>query len=579
MDVDASTTPGVREDAAPDTTNLPADHLPKFLAEAKRTYGNSRPPFVNLLSGKVPEGYKRSVFIAKNGQRPLLAIRADLVAKHWGSHAIDGIYWTLDLNGERFIVQSFPNKGCVSGAKWIYCRWTGMGEEFEDLPVAFSCINGQYPNRLGPRTKSTPVTHQSAAKKIALISATGDDLRHNDSQNVTPLLEDHPVEYLDEAKALYMGSKPPFVVLKTRNPRRRVLLTMEDGQSDATSPEAEVVYRQWDPVNDYPTLDLGGKRFIVWGNPGGHSGGYQYHLWLGSKIGRIQKVIAYGGRQADAGKTATSLAEHLCEVDQDPGSPPTSDEEEDQDLQAGATENQQYFYDDFKKAFNPTAIPSSLPSKFTTRPSMVSSEPSARKERPRQRHWTTKRARSPTPPAQFGPRKGKAPAHVPKRTARQAGYVSNDSSDLSSPPYETPAPTPSINDHPAPASEAQTPQTQVPTSSLPTLALHKQTHTTLRATRDSNIIGFVPLRLLTCMTMSTLFSSVIAASGHREHEEPIKCLMAIFDWKDETDVYKTIYIERGTEGSFEIFLEIVDEAPCWKDEGGKCGIAVEVVRA
>lgn len=81
------------------------------------------------------------------------------------------------------------------------------------------------------------------------------------------------------------------------------------------------------------------------------------------------------------------------------------------------------------------------------------------------------------------------------------------------------------------------------------------------------------------MTMSALFSSVIAASGHRERDEPITLLMAVFDWKDETDVYKTIYIEKGTSGSFEIFLEIIDEAPCWKDEGGKCGVAIEVVRA
>lgn len=80
------------------------------------------------------------------------------------------------------------------------------------------------------------------------------------------------------------------------------------------------------------------------------------------------------------------------------------------------------------------------------------------------------------------------------------------------------------------------------------------------------------------MTMSALFSGVIAASGYREDGEPIKCLMAVFDWKDETDLYKTIYVEKGTEGSFEIFLEIIDEAACWKDEGGKCGIAVEVVR-
>ena len=575
MDVDASAAPGVGQDAALDTTTLPADHVPKFFAEAKRVYGNSRAPFVNLLTGKVSEGYKRPIFVAKNGQRPLLPIRSDLVARKWGPLAGDGIYWTLDLNGERFIVQSFPNKGCVSGAKWVYCRWTGQGEEFEELPVAFSCINGEYSNALGPRTESTAANYQPTAEKSTLTGATADNLRHNHPppRKITPLPEDHPVEYLGEAKALYAASKPPFAILKTRKSRRPVLLAMEDGQFVATSTEAEVVYRQWDSNNDYPTLDLGGKRFIVCGNAGGYPGGYQYHLWLGSKRGRIQKVVAYSGRQTEARNIAPSLTEHLPEVDEDPGSSSSFDEDENQELQAGTTEDQQYLYDDFRKAFDLTAIPSSTPTKFSVPQSMVSSEPSAQKERPRRKSKPTKRARS--PPAQFGSRKGKAPTHGSMRISGRARYASDDSSGLSSPPYDTPAPTPSIKGRPAPNSE---PKPQVPTS-LPTLTLYKQTHTTLRATRDSNVIGFVPLRLLSCMTMSTLFSNIIAASGHSEHEEPIKCLMAVFDWKDETDVYKTIYIDKGTEGSFEIFLETIDEAPCWKDEGGKCGVAIEVVRA
>lgn len=43
-------------------------------------------------------------------------------------------------------------------------------------------------------------------------------------------------------------------------------------------------------------------------------------------------------------------------------------------------------------------------------------------------------------------------------------------------------------------------------------------------------------------------------------EEPIKYLMAVFDWKDDNDTYKTICIDKVTEGSYEIFMEIIDEA-------------------
>ena len=586
MDANASAAQGVGQDAALDITNLPADHAPKFLAEAKRIFGDSRPPFVTS-PGTNTEGSKRPVFIAKHGQRPVLPIRTDLVAKHWGRLALDGIYWTLDLDGERFIVTSFPNNGCVSGAKWVYCGWTGVGEEFENLPLAFSCINGEYTRVLGPGTESTAIAHRSTAKKNTLTSVTTHSLCRSLSSNVKPLLEDQPVEYLDEAKALYAGSRPPFVTRKTKKPRRRVFLAAQDGQFSGSSTEAEVVYRTWNSADDYPTLDLNGKRFIVMGNAGGcpGGGGYQYHLWLGAKAGRVKKVVAYSSyayssQDVDARRIVSDLTEHLPEVDEDPISSSSSGHEEDQGPQAEAAEVEQYSYDNFKKAFDLTAILPSTPSKFNTRRSIIPSEPSAREERHQRQRQPTKRLRSLTPPGQFGSRKGKATAHALKRASHGTRHHSKDSSALSSPPYETPALTPSTSGHPAsaPTSETPNPQTQPP-ASLPTLTLYKQTHTTLRATRDSNVIGFVPLRLLTCMTMSTLFGSVVAASGHRQGGEPIKCLMAIFDWKDETDIYKAIYIDKGTEGSFEIFLEIIDEAPCWKDEGGKCGVAVEVVRA
>lgn len=584
MDVSKITAPAVGQEPAVDITKLPADHRPKFLVEARRIFEHTKPPFVTT-PGHATDGSTRSVFVTKNGQKPLLPIRTDLVAKHWGRLAHDGLYWTLDLNGERLIVTSFPNKGSVKGAKWVYCSWSGVGEDFEDLPLAFTCINGEYTSSLGPRTDTTAETHQPTASEITLTSATADGPRNDHPQNVTSLPEDHPVEYLDEAKALYPHSKPPFTILKTKKSRRRVFLAMQDGHYSTSSAKAEVVYRKWDSVNDYATLDLDGKRFIVSGNAGGHPGGYQYHLWLGSKVGRTKKVVAYSGRYAGVRKAVSGLTERLSDVDEDQNSSSSSsDDGRDQRPRAGPTAHQNYCYDAFIKAFDPTAIPLSTPSKFYTPQSIVPSETSARKERPCKTLKYAKRARSTTPPAHFGSKKGRSPARAPKRTSGRSRLASDDnSSDLSSLPYETPTPTPSVKDGPTPSSGSQEPQTQDPQvqapASLPTLTLYKQTHTTLRATRDSNVIGFVPLRLLACMTMSTLFGSVVAASGHREYETPVKCLMAIFDWKEETDVYKTIYIDRGTEGSFEIFLEIIDEAPCWKDEGGRCGVAVEIVRA
>ena len=573
MDVDAQ---GVAQDPAPDTTPLPAGHTPKFLPEAKSIYKDDRPPFVTNGSGTT-EGSEREVFVAVNGQRPVLPIRAKLVAKRWGPLAQDGIYWTLDLNGERFIVQSFPNKGCVSGAKWVYCCWTGVGEEFEEVPLAFTCINREYPRAKALKMGSAvPAAKRATTKNDSSNSTRANDLHHAHIPPLTPLDEDHPVEHLKEAQGLYTNSRPPFVVRRTKQPRRRVLLAAEDGRFSATSTEAEVVYRAWNSQDDYATLDLDGKRFIAMGNAGGPPGGYQYHLWLGPKAGRVKKVVAYCNSYAAPSNLPSGLIEHRSETEEDLSS--SCESEEDHESEVSTSGSWEYHYDNFIKAFDVTATPPAAPSKFLVRRGTSSSGPSARKEGTDGKSKSTKRARSPTPPAPFVSGKGKIPANGAKLAPFRIGQASNDSSDLSDAPYETPARTPSTNDRPAPTSETPNVQGEAP-ASLPTLTPYKQTHTTLRATRDSNIIGFVPLRLLSCMTMSTLFSSVIAASGHRECEEPIKCLMAVFDWKDDSDVYKTIYIDKGTQGSFEIFLEIIDEAPCWKEKGGKCGIAVEIVRA
>ncbi|KAL9075393.1 MAG: hypothetical protein Q9161_001770 [Pseudevernia consocians] len=504
MDVNASVALGVGQDPALAITNLAADHDPKLLVEAKRIYKDSKPPFL-ADSGNCVAGAKTPVFIAKNGQRPKVPIRSDLIARQWGPRHVDGIYWTLDLNGERFIVQAFRNLGRISGAEWVYCQWTAVGAKFEGLPLAFSCTNGEYTNVLSPENESTTVFHQSTAKGTTLTNAKANSLDHDPSRNFTPLVEDHPVEGLDRAKALYMDSRPLFVIRKTRNPRRRVLLAVQNGRFSAISTEAEVVYRAWDSLTDYPTLDLDGKRFIVMGSPGGVPAGYRYRFWLPPEAERNEEVIAYASQRAETIKTASGLTEHLSEADEG------LDNEDDQDPKKGATVKEWYNYDGFRKAFDLTAIPPSRPiqfSLFSARQSIVPSEPSARKERPDRNLKPTKRARSATPPAQLGSRKGKAPDHAPKRTFHRTGYASDDCSGLSSLPHETPVPTPSINNRAAPSCETQDPQIQAP-SSLPTLTLYKQTYTTLRATRNSNII---------------------------------------------------------------------DEAPCWKDEGGKCSIAIQPVR-
>lgn len=56
-------------------------------------------------------------------------------------------------------------------------------------------------------------------------------------------------------------------------------------------------------------------------------------------------------------------------------------------------------------------------------------------------------------------------------------------------------------------------------------------------------------------------------------------IRATFGWKGEGDVDRAILLKREVPDTWEVFLEIVDAAPCWGREGagGRCGVGVEVV--
>ena len=52
------------QDSALDTLKLPADHVPKFLAEAKRIFEDGKPPFVTT-PGNSTAGSRRPVFLTE----------------------------------------------------------------------------------------------------------------------------------------------------------------------------------------------------------------------------------------------------------------------------------------------------------------------------------------------------------------------------------------------------------------------------------------------------------------------------------------------------------------------------------
>lgn len=130
---------------------------------------------------------------------------------------------------------------------------------------------------------SRPITPK--VKKEFEVSVINDcQLYYEHPRGITPVDNDHPVEYFDDVKAFFKCARPSFLIRQTKTPRRDAFLTGQNGTISAILPKVEVLYRVWDSSYDCPTLDINGKRFILVDKPGGRAGGYWYHRWLGSKM-------------------------------------------------------------------------------------------------------------------------------------------------------------------------------------------------------------------------------------------------------------------------------------------------------
>lgn len=144
-----------------------------------------------------------------------------------------------------------------------------------------------------------------------------------------------------------------------------------------------------------------------------------------------------------------------------------------------------------------------------------------------------------------------------------------------------PSPRPSLGSGPSQGDLeklASTPARQTPledTLDAP-LSPYKQRHTTLRIVLPLSS-DFVPLRLSSFMTTASLFESSIEISGSKSQDLKISGLRVTFDWKGEHDVDRAMLLKQEYPDSFEIFLETVANAPCWKSDGGRCSVGVEVV--
>ncbi|KAM0803428.1 hypothetical protein BDR22DRAFT_71062 [Usnea florida] len=145
---------------------LPKDYPIHLLAEAREYYGNNntKPPFV--LRTRPNERLKDVVIPTKHGLRPKREKTrlGQIVAMDWDEH---NMFWTLDLNGRRYVVKPFPGKA-QGGMRYLY--WAGPRKGFEEKPLALSYISTFQPSFLPinrKRENSTDISDSSSSDSAA----------------------------------------------------------------------------------------------------------------------------------------------------------------------------------------------------------------------------------------------------------------------------------------------------------------------------------------------------------------------------------------------------------------------------
>lgn len=167
-------------------------------------------------------------------------------------------------------------------------------------------------------------------------------------------------------------------------------------------------------------------------------------------------------------------------------------------------------------------------------------------------------------------RKRKASGDPPTLAAEKRQRTTRNSFTNPTAAYGTPRATP------MPQSSATVTQSSRP---MPILSAYQQNHTTLRVSVTTNIYASIlPIKLRSCITMKSFFFSIVTATRDAVNRGSSSSdILVSFCWKDATDGSRTMLLRKDTMDTFRVFLETIDEAPCWNHVNGKCEILVDVV--
>ena len=427
----------------------------------------------------------------------------------------------------------------------------------------------------------------------------------------TSLPDDHPIEWLAIAKETYLTSLPPFVTKQKVGVRRLVEKPLAEGQRYAQ--KIEVVYRSWDAIYTFASIDSHGKRFIVKVFRGGAT---PYRPWLGPQVGFSETALAFSKQVPRGPKSSAATYGQRGPLPK--GWALKEDDERDDDYSPAnrrksstirrrqrLTYNQNdeeeeldedpFEEDSYQVEGQPRSERSSIEGRYAEHdPSgdpLTDSKTSTTQPPSKLINAVKKSLRLPKEqdvfprPKQIKRRSIGGQAVTTdsggnKRQKNKTGFSSDSENSVLHKRAKVSKAIPRgiSSSHSANlVNVSQGSNYEPPTFDTHTLSPYKQAHTTLRIALVPYPLKSAIHRLRSCMTMDTFFSTVVGISGYKGDKDRIFGITATFDCKSDEDPDKSMVVREGWQDSFDVFLETVDGAESWTEEGGKCGVAVNLL--
>ena len=539
----------------PNPDRLPDDHFIDWLAEAKQLYHHELPPFVEKNQGSNRAGLRKNVTLrVADDQQHGLPVEAEMICWSWSPYYT---FCTIDVGGRRLIV-----KGNSSDRYCSYRSWLGPEKGFSYQPVAFGPWQKDSEDSKGSDIdlKAQHAIHvETLANTPCPASSAKLDGR---AQQISTKIQYSPQP--DWRSSKYSPAHP---------------LTPSSPRSVKLGPEP-TARQQYAQVQ-------------------------QHHVDTRNTAQVASPSLKDSPRPTEADsrdvqvspRTAKSYSQHFswAPIERAPSSGPRHDASSpkrrgDHSPNGSCDFTQVSPSLDLSKTCPEKQEKNGLASKFTE-DSVLGA---GRQQRAPAEHTDegtiTYGSSADTLAAhglQFqgqGPTEPTPPTRPTKRR-RQLSIINplnpistHRSAAMRSPSVRSsPRPSPSTSSRDPSRFSTPTSLNPQPTDSSSPLAPHKQSRTTLFIAIPLST-DTVPIKLRSCMTLSSFFTSVLAISA-QPARDVVSGIRATFDWKRDRDVGRAILLKRDFPDTFEVFLEIIDGAPCWGVEGGRCGVAVEVVLA